>query len=47
MPFVDETYYKGPCCGITVRELTISVPPDTPIFPYTPAQVEVFNNSIQ
>ena len=47
MPFVDETYYKGPCCGITVRELNISIPHDTPVFPYTPAQVDIFNNSIQ
>lgn len=47
MPFVDETYYKGPCCGITVRELSIKVPPGAPVFPYTPAQVEVFNRSIQ
>jgi len=47
MPFIDETYYKGPCCGITVRELNISIPPNTPVFPYTPSQVEIFNNSIQ
>lgn len=45
MPFIDETCYKGPCCGIIVRELNIRIPRNTSVFPFTPAQAEMFNQS--